>query len=129
MATPNLFTLSGRHLHVTFASSGIDGRPHFSYHDGMRSEQFTGDEIEITEKTLLGTLVSVTIMKTVDAGFTTFTVLIPAVNLAPAGSSDAIHTEGITTIHRRSIAPALERGQLDSYTVTRLHGTAQVVDF
>ena len=127
MTEPNLFQLSGAHVHVTYATTGIDGKPSLSYHDAMRSLQFRGDELEITSS-LLGTIVSVTILRTVDAGSTSFSVLIPHVNI-DQGTPAPVHTRGITTIHRFSLVPALDRGQLDTYTVTLLHGSAQVVDF
>jgi hypothetical protein len=127
VAEPNLFQLSGRDVHVEFSTTGIDGNPHFSYHDAMRSEQFTGEDIEIVD-TAAGRLVSVTILQTPDLGTTSFSVLIPAVNLEPIAPLP-IHTRGITTIHRSGIAPGLVRGQLDLYTVVRLTGTASLVEF
>jgi hypothetical protein len=124
---PNLFQLSGSHVHVTYATSGIDGKPSLAYHDAMRALQFRGDELEVTG-TLLGTIVSVTIVRTVDFGSTSFSILVPRVNI-DQGTPAPVHTRGITTIHRFSLVPALDRGQLDTYTVTSLHGSAQVVDF
>ena len=42
---------------------------------------FTGSEIGVVEVPDLGTLVSVTVLLTIDSGSTTFTVLLPRVNL------------------------------------------------
>ncbi len=127
MATPNLFNLSGRHVHVTYSTSGIDGQPHFSYHDATRSLQFSGTQIESVE-TAVGMVVSVRIMTTVDFGSTTFSVVIPAMNVTP-GATAAVHTTGITAIHRSSLVPAFDKGQLDLYTVVALNGTAEIVEF
>jgi hypothetical protein len=127
MVAPNLFHLSGRHVHVDYASSGIDGRPSVSYQDAFRSVQFRGDELGVVE-TPAGTLVTVTIVRTVDAGSTSFSVVVPRMNI-DAGTPSPLSTVGITTIHRFSLVPALDRGQLDTYSVTRLHGTAQAVEF
>lgn len=124
---PNLFQLHGAHLHVSYATSGIDGKPHFTYQDSMRSLSFSGDEIEV-EKTQIGLAVTVRLVVTPDAGTTTFTLLAPTVNLDQTNHA-SIRTVGITTIHRSSIAPGLLHGQIELYTVTKLKGTAQRVAF
>ena len=72
---PNLFSLSGDGLTVSLALTGIDGKPHFSYQDIYQSRNFSGDEITIEESTV-GSLASVTLVRTVDAGDTTFTLQI-----------------------------------------------------
>jgi hypothetical protein len=127
MATPNNFQLSGNAIHVGYTTTGIDGKPHFSYHDVTRSLSFSGDEIETIE-TALGSVVSVRIVMTVDTGSTSFSVLIPRINIE-RNEQARVHTEGITTIHRFSVIPAFNHGQLDHYTVTPLHGSANIVDF
>ncbi len=122
---PNLFTVSGRYISATVALSGFDGKPKATYHDAQRVLSFSGDEITF-EDGALGTLVTVTIARTVDFGSTTFTVVLPRVNLI--GNHHQIRTIGITTLHRTSIA-GIGNGQLTEYTTVRLHGTAQQVDF
>lgn len=123
--TPNQYDLSGKHLHVTYSTSGIDGKPHFSYQDLQQTLSFSGDEIRSIE-TEIGTLVSVTIRMTVDTGGTTFSVLLPHVNI-PGEQSVPIQTFGITTLHKFSIVPA--SGQRDFYTTVRLKGVASRVFF
>jgi hypothetical protein len=72
--------------------------------------------------------VSVTILQTPDLGTTTFSLLVPFVNLV--GQSTAfVHTYGITTMHRTSLAPPLNHGQRETYVVTALQGTAAQVHF
>jgi hypothetical protein len=126
---PNLYQLSGAHLHVSFLThSGPatpefpQGPPHFTYQDTNQTLSFSGNQIEVVT-TELGQIVSVRIRLTVDAGSTTFSVLIPRVNLSP-GQPANIQTQGITAIHRFSVLPGLNHGQQDFYTVTPLHGTA-----
>jgi len=127
LVAANMFTASGGGLHVSYSTNGIDGKPHLSYQDPVRSLSFTGDEIRRVEGDL-GAVVSVTIVRTVDSGSTSFSLLVPHVNVAPFGSV-SISTEGITTHHAFSIVPALNRGQRDFYHVTPLHGTASNVAF
>lgn len=128
---PNFYQVHG-HVHggqltVTYSTSGFDGKPHFTYQDAFLTLQFTGNEIT-RESTELGTLVSVFIVRTIDAGSTTFTLLVPRVNL-DQGHHAPIETEGITTVHRFSIFPQADHGQTDLYSVTRLTGTARLVEF
>ncbi len=125
--TPNLFTLQGRNLHVTYSTTGIDGKPSFVYHDASHSLVFKGDQIRTVESEI-GTLVSVTIRVTVDLGATSFTLLVPAVNLPPAGQAP-ITTIGITTIHRTFLSPPLGEAQTELYSVARVTGTASLVAF
>jgi hypothetical protein len=125
--TPNLYQLSGHHLHVTYATTGLDGRPTLTYQDAHQGKSFKGDEIRAVECDL-GTLVSVTIRMTIDTGSTSFSVFIPRMRI-PQGTSSPVHTEGVTTVHRLTIPPLLSQGQLDNYTITALQGTAQAVEF
>jgi hypothetical protein len=126
--TPDLFILAGSGLHVSYATSGFDAKPHFTYQDAHRTLTFSGDQIRTVDVPDLGMLVSVTLMLTVDSGSTTFSLMIPRVNL-PGEQSVPISTDGITTVHRFSLIPVLNQGQRDFYTVTRLSGSASLVQF
>jgi hypothetical protein len=122
----NLYELSGGGIHVTYSTSSITGKPLFNYHDGFQVKNFSGDEIQ-TVDTIVGTLVSVFLIRTVDGGSTSFTVLIPAIHLPPTNVAN-VSTEGITTLHKFSIVnPPI--GQTELYTFHRLHGTARFVEF
>ncbi|MBR1216756.1 hypothetical protein JQ557_02045 [Bradyrhizobium sp. U87765 SZCCT0131] len=123
---PTLYELSGGGLQITYSTSGFDGRPHFSYHSASLNKQFSGDQIRSTASEL-GTLVSVVLHETTDAGSTTFTVLIPRVNLRLSDIAP-VATESITTLHRGSIV-GQPNGQADFYTVQALSGTAAFVVF
>src|SRR5262249_4278839 len=59
---PNLYQLQGKHLHVSYSTSGFDGRPHFTYQDAHQNLNFAGDDIR-TVQTEIGTLVTVTIRR------------------------------------------------------------------
>jgi hypothetical protein len=122
-----MFHLSGHNLHVSYATTGFDGKPHLHYQDATHALDFAGDQIRAVECDL-GMLVSVSIQRTVDAGSTSFSLLVPRVTLE-AGQSQPIHTEGVTTVHRFSIVPMFNRGQLDGYSVHALSGTAQFLMF
>ena len=58
LVAANMFSLTGGGLHVSYSTSGIDGKPHFSYQDATRSLSFSGDEIRKLEGDL-ATVVSV----------------------------------------------------------------------
>jgi len=103
--SPNRYQLSGGHLHVTYTTTDKTGQPHLSYQDGNQTHSFTGNQIRET-KTEMGTLVSVTIRMTVDTGSTSFTLLVPNVNLVSPSSPAQVKTYGITTVHRFSVVPA-----------------------
>jgi hypothetical protein len=124
-AKPNLYELTGGDIDVTFLPMGLGGKPHFTYQDAQRTLQFAGDQIRIVAVPDLGSIVSVTLVLTPDSGSTTFSVILPDVNLDnQRGSFAHIHTDAITTQHRFSLIPQLLRGQLERYHVTRLSGTA-----
>ncbi len=125
--TPNLYRLHGHNLQVTYSTSGFDGKPHLQYHDAFQTLHFSGDQIR-TLPTEIGTLVTVTLRLTVDTGSTVFSMLIPPVNLEESPTVD-IMTYGITTIRRFSIVQEFNQGQIDSYSVTELRGTAAHVVF
>jgi hypothetical protein len=125
---PNLYQVHGKQLFITYSTTSLDGKPRFLYRDPHQTLSFEGDAIRsITSE--LGTEVTVTIHMTVDTGSTSFTLLVPNVNL---GQSDhtPISTIGVTTIHHVFFSnPALSLGQTDTYNVSRLAGTASAVVF
>lgn len=124
--TPNLYHLSGEHLHVTYSPSSIDGKPTLTYQDSHQSKSFKGNDIRTVECDL-GTLVSITLRATPDVGSTSLSLLIPRMRITPV-SVAPVRTDCVTTVHSTPFAQAVQ-GQLDTYTVTSLHGTAQAVVF
>jgi hypothetical protein len=110
-------------LQVSYSVAG----PQLHYHQGPVIRDFTGKDIRVAEVPDLGTLVSVTIQMMIDSGSTTFTLLLPIVNLPAPPALPAvvpITTDGITTLHRFSTVLAAQHGQQEYYTVTPLQGTA-----
>ncbi|MFB9264254.1 hypothetical protein ACFFWD_13905 [Bradyrhizobium erythrophlei] len=123
---PNLYEVSGHGIHVTYSTTSITEKPLFNYHDTFQTKNFSGDEIQ-TQSSMLGTLVSVFLLRTIDGPSTSFTLLVPSVRL-PASEVATISTEGITALHKFSIVgPPV--GQTELYTVHPLHGTARFVVF
>jgi hypothetical protein len=121
----NSYQLSGGGIHVSYTTTSISGKPLFSYHDTHQFKSFSGDQIR-TAATDIGTLVTVVLHLTIDAGSTTFSLLLPHVNL-PASNSAHITAEGITTLQRFSLPPPV--GQTQLYTVRSLQGTAAFLVF
>jgi hypothetical protein len=124
IVTPDLYQLTGSHIHITYTTSSVDGTPTMTYQDPYQGMAFSDDEIRRVECDL-GTLVSVTLPMTVDAGAASLSVLIPRMRIEQ-GTLAAIHTECVTTVHRSSAIPSSHVGQLDTYRVVPLHGTAQL---
>lgn len=124
---PNMFQLSGHHLHVTYTTTSITGQPTLTYQDPHLAKSFRGDDIRTVECDL-GTLVSVTLRMTVDMGSTTFSLFIPRMQIAE-GTDASMRTYGVTTLHSFSLIPQASHGQLDTYSVVKLRGTAQAVFF
>jgi len=123
---PNLYVLHNYGLQVTLSTSSFAGPPQFTYHDAREARQFTGEEITF-EDTVFGRIASVTLTSIPDLGTTTFSLVLPAVNL-PAGGARPISTIGITAVHRTTIAGP-PPGQSTTVQVTHLTGTADDVDF
>ena len=123
----NLYDLYGTNLRVTYSSTGIDGKPHFLYQDQTQALSFTGDEIR-TAKSEIGTLVTVSISRTVDTGFTSFTLVVPSVDLDQSRQA-TITTLGITTMHRAGPIASLFHGQTETSTAVSLSGVARQVAF
>jgi hypothetical protein len=131
VTSPNQYHLRGGGISVAYYPDGFgpieEGRGPLRvvYQDAFRSLAFYGEEVRTIEVPDLGTVVSVTIVETVDTGYTSFSLLVPDVDLPTDRSSVSINTEGITTVHRIFIA-LIGHPQSETYTVTSLNGTAAV---
>ena len=131
MTAPNQYHLRGEGISVAYYPDGFGPVPegrgplHVVYQDAFRSLAFYGEEARTVKVSDLGTVVSMTIVETVDTGYTSFSLLVPNVDLPADPSSVSINTEGITTIHRIFVA-LIGHPQSESYTVTPLNGTAAV---
>ncbi len=126
--TPNLYEVSGHGIQVSYMRTSITGEPRFHYQDAQVTLDFAGDEIGTLDGGNLGTFVTVTIKKSIDADFTTFTLIVPQINLA--GAEVHFSTVGITTQHHfLASAPNLIKGPLQNYHCIHLLGAASVVEF
>jgi hypothetical protein len=124
---PNFYQVSGDGITVTYSTSSFLGGPHFHYQEGTLDRTFSGSQIHVTDVPLLGTVVSVVIRLTVDSGSTSFSLLIPRMNLGTSFAVD-ISTLGITTEHKFSIVGPVAP-QSDLYTCHVMTGKARFVFF
>ena len=128
---PNQYHLHGGGISVTYSPHGYGppdagrGSLIFVYQDAHRSESFYSDGTNVRTVKVddVGMVVSVTIVQSVDTGSTTFSLLVPDVELPDGQSSVFIRTEGITTVHRAFVA-LIGHPQAETYRVTQLDGTA-----
>jgi len=127
-AVPNLYQFQGKNVSITYSTTSFIGKPLLTYKDKQQTLNFTGNEQIRSVETEIGTLVSVTIRKTVDTGNTVFTLLLPRVNLGNSNSAP-VETKGITTTNLFSVIPKFNQGQRQTYTTIPLTGTAQSVAF
>ena len=123
---PNLFQLRGEGVTATYSTTSIDGQPRFTYKKGRQTLSFGGNDIE-TANIGIGTLVSVIVARIPDKGSTTFSLLLPSIQL-PDTKKQSFRTIGISTVTATTIAgpPA---GVQQSYMTVALRGSAQQVDF
>lgn len=123
----NVFILNSPNINVTYSTGALGSKIGLSYQDAHQTLQF--NEPDMRRVSLdLGEEVTVTIRMTPDAGSTTFTLIVPRVVLE-LNQHVHVQTIGITALHRFSIIPAINHGQLDSYNVVRLQGTASSQTF
>ena len=123
----NIYNLSSGHMHVTYSTGAFGSKQGLMYQDAHQIRQFNGDQLRKVA-TDAGDVISVTLQLTVDFGSTTFSLLVPRVNV-DLNQSVNINTLGITALHRFSLIPALNHGQLDTYSVTDLKGIASARTF
>ena len=127
---PNQYYLHGDGTSISYYSDGFGpliegrGRVQLVYQDAYLSQAFYTDEVRTVEVNDLGTVVSVTLVMAVDIGSTTFSLLVPGVELPEPGNSVFINSEGITTVHRAFVELIGHPPQDKTYTVTELSGTA-----
>ena len=123
---PNLFQLSGEGITATYSTTSIDGQPRFSYKKGRQTLTFAGSDIA-TANIGIGTLVSVVVARIPDKSSTTFSILLPSIQLTDT-RKQAFRTIGITTVTATTIAgpPA---GVQQTYKTVALRGSAKQVAF
>jgi hypothetical protein len=124
---PNQYDLQGEGVTVGYSTSSIGGKPQLTYKKGRQTLSFSGDEIRAAD-TEIGALVSVTIAKSVDRGFTDFSFLLPRIQLSASSSKQSFRTIGITTVVTTTIAGPV-KGAQQTYKAIALSGKASQVEF
>ena len=130
-SVPNQYHVNGGGISVSYYPDGFGppvedrGSLLLIYQDAHRSQSYFSDDVRTVKVDDLGMVVSVTLVESVDSGSTTFSLLVPDVQLPEQQTSVFVHTEGITTVHRVFVA-LLGHPQSETYTVTALDGTAAV---
>ena len=128
-SVPNQYHVNGGGISVSYYPDGFGppvedrGSLVLVYQDAHRSQSYFSDEVRTVKVDDLGMVVSMTLVESVDIGSTTFSLLVPDVQLPEQQTSVFIHTEGITTVHRVFVA-LIGHPQSETYTVTALDGTA-----
>lgn len=60
--SPDHYQLSGGGISITYLPTGAGGLVHLQYQDGLRTLNFTGDQIRTVEVPDIGSIVSVTLI-------------------------------------------------------------------
>lgn len=124
---PDLFELSNDHVQITYSTTSLSGQPLLTYKDENNPQfasAFSGSEIR-TEKSELGLLVSASVFKTIDQGYTSLTLVLPDIVLAEA-QGQSFNTIAVITNHLLGIRPGFQ-GAREIYSVLQLSGTARFV--
>ena len=129
MMQANNFELSNSTTTVNYSASSLDGRPQLSYKKGNFSKLYRGEELRQHE-TEIGMMVSVTLKKTVDSGWTVLSLFVPRVNVTEGRPRVALKTLAIEATVRTSIGgPNLVSGAVQTYKSVPLKGHASAVLF
>ena len=121
------YVLEAQDLKITYLVSGFQGLPYLTYQDSAQTLSFKGTEIRAAE-TEIGSLVTVTVKLTVDAGSTSFSVLIPAITLADTQAEETFKTVGVLTVHRTAPLVLPPTGARETYEIYEFEGCAQAVE-
>ena len=119
---PNQYQLTSNEVQITYTPGNDNGQPELGYQGSHGNITFTGNDIR-TEETLLGTLITVFLVRTVDTGSVTLTLLLPGVNLAGT-AEQPIETIAIETHNLFSVLDRNKARQTRTYQVYNLQGRA-----
>jgi hypothetical protein len=122
---PNHYQLTSNEVQITYTPSNSNGQPELSYQGSHGNLTFTGSDIR-SEETTPGTLITVFLVRTVDMGSVTLTLLMPGVNLADT-TEQPIQTLAIETQNLFSVVDRNKARQTQIYQVYNLQGTAQYI--
>ncbi|MDF5715121.1 MAG: hypothetical protein PUP93_14860 [Rhizonema sp. NSF051] len=127
---PNSFELHAQDTQISYSTTSFIGESELTYNTLKLSRQFRGDEISTLE-TEIGKLVTVLVEPDADTGKEIrLTLLVPTINLVSDGEKP-IQTEAILTTQRtpQRGRPSILEGQIQTYDILRLTGTAKIVNF
>jgi hypothetical protein len=112
---------------VDYETTSFIGQPslNLTLPPGHPTRHFAGSQIR-TVNTEIGVLVTVTTQMTIDAGSTSFSVLIPAISLTAIGEHQAFSTEAIITAHTGPNSIPLT-GVHEQYQFIPMNGESSVV--
>ena len=124
---PNKYVLTGGGITITYLTSWFRDQPWLTYKDAHQNLNFSGNnEIRVID-TELGRIATVTISKTIDTMSTSFSVLLPQVNLSDMRSQEAFGAVGIRAVNKTELVlPAT--GARETYQTVTLEGQASVVE-
>ena len=117
------FTLKGRDLEITCTLGANPSFPALSYRQGTVAKSFIPKQIHIDE-TMLGQIATVTLDLTVDAGATTFSLFLPALDVPLSDSIDFT----IIALYKEARGPVIvPKRQITAWRSVHLYGIAQTV--
>jgi hypothetical protein len=118
----NKFVLKHHHLEVDYTIGITPGIPALVYKDGHNVKTFQAAEIT-TNVTDLGSLVSVSLVKSIDTGGERFGFFLPELDV-PSGQTAGFTTVGV---YEWFDGPDSIPRRPPSWSCVELHGTAQTV--
>jgi hypothetical protein len=124
---PNQYDLRGQTVSISYSTSSITGEAQLSFKKGRQTLNFGGSEIGLVE-TSVGSLITVTIANVPDRNSTSFSFLLPVIELSGISGKQPFRAIGVTTIHKTSIGGP-PKGVQQTYKTVELRGTAQRVAF
>jgi hypothetical protein len=128
LVEPNTYELSGDNTQITYSTTGIDGKPTFTYSGARGEHSCSGDEIE-TLDSALGTEVTVTLEDVADLHIITLTLLVPEMWIAPHAGMEVRTMAIFTTKEEPITAPVGLPAVREQYGVVSLDGEGRLVDF
>lgn len=124
---PNVYRLGNQDISITYTVSNASGVSQLDYveQQNQNPRVFIGNDITVVDDSPLGKLVTVFLVRSVDTGSTTLTLLVPGVNLANT-SQQSIKTCAIITDNLFSILQLHTPRQTQQYQLYELDGTASI---
>jgi len=118
----NKFVLKHHHIEVDYTIGITPGLPALVYKDGPNVTNFQADQIT-TDETGLGSLVSVSLVESIDTGGERFGFFLPELDV-PSGQTERFTKVGV---YEWFGGPDSIPRRPPSWSCVELHGTAQTV--